>query len=495
MGYIEETGVAQHYRDIRIAPIYEGTNGIQAMDLVGRKLGLRGGAAIAGYLDGIAATAAEAQRGRRRAGGHRRRAGRRRSATLREATEWLLANAAADPNNALAGATPYLRMMGIVTGGWLLTRAALAAAELRRGDGGGFDAEFLEQKLVTARFFATQVLPQAAGLLPPSPPARPTSSPPRSDADRPFGASRPRRIELVGRRVTCSDSVSLPASTGAAIATRPPPLGIGTAPPPPPSTMVTIGAERAPGGGGQHLGLGPGVGDGELAQRGDDGGRVGDGERDAVERQLVAGDLGGGVDEPAGVVGRDGDATASSDATYDRSDWSNHRLSPVVRRSSSRAPVSRRALTSVAARSSTTSIAAAADGRRDCTPERQHGPVRLARSTLADPVTVTVRTTSERSSAGVFATCTAHSDGLWDAGAADIISRFPFPKVLRACAPTPRKPARSSASGTSSTPTASCSAACAPRSPASCAASTSRSSPRTSTPATTSSSSTPRRSC
>ena len=60
MGYIEETGVAQHYRDIRIAPIYEGTNGIQAIDLVGRKLGLRGGAAIADYLDGIAATAAEA---------------------------------------------------------------------------------------------------------------------------------------------------------------------------------------------------------------------------------------------------------------------------------------------------------------------------------------------------------------------------------------------------------------------------------------------------
>ena len=60
MGYIEETGVAQHYRDIRIAPIYEGTNGIQAIDLVGRKLGLREGRAIADYLDGIAATAGEA---------------------------------------------------------------------------------------------------------------------------------------------------------------------------------------------------------------------------------------------------------------------------------------------------------------------------------------------------------------------------------------------------------------------------------------------------
>ena len=75
MGYVEETGVAQHYRDIRIAPIYEGTNGIQAMDLVGRKLGLRGGAAIAGYLDGIAATAAEASARGRRARRRRRRAG------------------------------------------------------------------------------------------------------------------------------------------------------------------------------------------------------------------------------------------------------------------------------------------------------------------------------------------------------------------------------------------------------------------------------------
>ena len=61
MGYVEETGVAQHYRDIRIAPIYEGTNGIQAIDLVGRKLGLRDGAAIAELIDGIDATAAEAR--------------------------------------------------------------------------------------------------------------------------------------------------------------------------------------------------------------------------------------------------------------------------------------------------------------------------------------------------------------------------------------------------------------------------------------------------
>ncbi len=125
MGYVEETGVAQHYRDIRIAPIYEGTNGIQAIDLVGRKLGLRDGAAIRGYLDGIAATAD----GARAAGGDLAVIGEQLAAavdTLRSATEWLLA--AGDPDDALAGATPYLRMAGLVTGGWLLARAAIAAA-------------------------------------------------------------------------------------------------------------------------------------------------------------------------------------------------------------------------------------------------------------------------------------------------------------------------------------------------------------------------------
>ena len=155
MGYVEETGVAQHYRDIRIAPIYEGTNGIQAIDLVGRKLGLRGGAAIAGYLDGIAAMAAQAQA----AGGELAAVGAALAdgvATVRTVTDWL--GAVADPNDALAGATPYLRMMGLVTGAWLLTRSALAADEL----GGDLAA----QKLVTAHFFATQVLPQVSGLAP-----------------------------------------------------------------------------------------------------------------------------------------------------------------------------------------------------------------------------------------------------------------------------------------------------------------------------------------
>ena len=164
MGYIEETGVAQHYRDARIAPIYEGTNGIQAMDLVGRKLPMRAGGAVADYLAGIDATAAElsgagdadlATVGKHLADAH---------AALRQATDWLLANAPADPNNSLAGATPYLRMFGIVTGGWLLARSAVAAR--RELDAGGGDEAFLRQKVVTARFYAEQLLPQAAGLVP-----------------------------------------------------------------------------------------------------------------------------------------------------------------------------------------------------------------------------------------------------------------------------------------------------------------------------------------
>jgi alkylation response protein AidB-like acyl-CoA dehydrogenase len=162
MGYIEETGVAQYYRDARIAPIYEGTNGIQAMDLVGRKLPMRGGGAMSDFLAGIAATADElagsgddlAAIGKRLADAH---------ATLKQTTDWLMAGLA-DPNNAQAGATPYLRMCGMVTGGWLLARSALAANRAL-ADGNG-DDDFLRQKIVTARFYAEQLLPQAAALAP-----------------------------------------------------------------------------------------------------------------------------------------------------------------------------------------------------------------------------------------------------------------------------------------------------------------------------------------
>ena len=140
MGYVEETGVAQHFRDSRITPIYEGTNGIQAMDLVGRKLPIRAGGAVMDLIDEIASTD----------GGPELVDA---VAALREATEWLLANGLADPTNALAGAAPYLRMFGIVVGGWLLARSAAVAAD---------DAD----KEAVSAFYSAQLLPAARGLLP-----------------------------------------------------------------------------------------------------------------------------------------------------------------------------------------------------------------------------------------------------------------------------------------------------------------------------------------
>ncbi|MBS1265966.1 MAG: 3-methylmercaptopropionyl-CoA dehydrogenase [Acidimicrobiaceae bacterium] len=161
-GYIEETGAAQHLRDARISPIYEGTNGIQAIDLVGRKLSLRAGGVMGDLLDEIAAldgvleTAGDDFTSIRSnlADG---------LAALREATAWIIANGVDDPNEALAAATPYLKMFGQVVGGWLLARLALGAR--RRLDEGVGDTAHLEGKIVSARFYAEQLLPIARAQL------------------------------------------------------------------------------------------------------------------------------------------------------------------------------------------------------------------------------------------------------------------------------------------------------------------------------------------
>jgi len=151
MGFIEETGAAQHYRDARIAPIYEGTNGIQAMDLVGRKVRLNGGATLRALCSEIALTAEMLTEVAELAGvGRRLAAG---VAALERATDGLLA---ADNTAALASATPFLKLAGDVVGGWILGRQALAAA--------GSDDPWLAGKGALARLYASQVLSLAPGL-------------------------------------------------------------------------------------------------------------------------------------------------------------------------------------------------------------------------------------------------------------------------------------------------------------------------------------------
>ncbi|MFN0090508.1 MAG: acyl-CoA dehydrogenase [Acidimicrobiales bacterium] len=162
MGFIEETGAAQHYRDIRIAPIYEGTNGIQAADLVGRKLPMRGGQAALDLLAEVRETVGELTA----AGGELEEVAGRLAAqvdALVQATEWALTRGLADPNDALAASTPLLRMWGLVLGGWQLARSALAARRLLEAGEG--DAGMLTAKIDTARFYCSQLLPQAGGLL------------------------------------------------------------------------------------------------------------------------------------------------------------------------------------------------------------------------------------------------------------------------------------------------------------------------------------------
>jgi len=152
-------------RDARITSIYEGTNGIQAIDLVGRKLPLRGGAVVKDHLERIAALDAElAEAGPELAG--MRSELREAHAALVEATLWL-ASASGTPADVLAGATPYLRLFATVTAGWLMARSALAArARLEDAADGDAGEAFLRSKVTTARFFCEQLLPPAVGLLP-----------------------------------------------------------------------------------------------------------------------------------------------------------------------------------------------------------------------------------------------------------------------------------------------------------------------------------------
>ncbi len=165
MGFVEETGAAQHLRDARILPIYEGTNGIQARDLVGRKIGKDGGETMRGLIAEMHALATELEvvPGDDMAvlAGSVETAAR----TLEEATAWVAEAGRADIGAALAGSAPFLRLAGTALAGWLLAKGALVAH--RRLVSREGDPAFNEAKIVTARFYGEVILPPALALLGP----------------------------------------------------------------------------------------------------------------------------------------------------------------------------------------------------------------------------------------------------------------------------------------------------------------------------------------
>jgi alkylation response protein AidB-like acyl-CoA dehydrogenase len=156
MGFIEETGAAQHLRDARIAPIYEGTNGIQAIDLATRKVPLAGGAVVRTYLDELRATVKAVQTANDPAFGATGTRLAEAVDSLDRATTWLLSKADTDPQAVLAGATPYLRLFGNAAGGCMLADEGLAALRLGNGDS--------TSRVAIARFFAENIAVQASGL-------------------------------------------------------------------------------------------------------------------------------------------------------------------------------------------------------------------------------------------------------------------------------------------------------------------------------------------
>jgi len=162
MGYVEETGIPQLYRDVRITPIYEGTNGIQAQDLVTRKLPLEGGAVVRSYLDEIRSLCGEIRDSRDPLAKARDSLSRAVD-SLGEAGEWLLARSESDPRSVAAGASPYIAMFGDVAGGYYLLKSALVARQQLQAGG---DDSFLRDKVAAARFYAEQVLPRAVAQLP-----------------------------------------------------------------------------------------------------------------------------------------------------------------------------------------------------------------------------------------------------------------------------------------------------------------------------------------
>ena len=156
MGFIEETGAAQYLRDARIAAIYEGTNGIQAIDLAMRKVPLDGGVVVRAYLDELRATVKAVQATNDPSLGTTGARLAEAVDSLDRATAWLLGKIQKEPQSALAGATPYLRLFGNAAGGCMLADEALAALRIANGEPAS--------RVAIARFFAENIAVQASGL-------------------------------------------------------------------------------------------------------------------------------------------------------------------------------------------------------------------------------------------------------------------------------------------------------------------------------------------
>jgi alkylation response protein AidB-like acyl-CoA dehydrogenase len=156
MGFIEETGAAQHLRDARIAAIYEGTNGIQAIDLATRKVPLQGGAVVRAYLDELRTIVKAVQATNDPAFGATGARLAEAVDSLDRATTWLLSKIEKEPQAALAGATPYLRLFGNAAGGCMLADEALAALRIAGAEPAS--------RVAIARFFAENIAVQASGL-------------------------------------------------------------------------------------------------------------------------------------------------------------------------------------------------------------------------------------------------------------------------------------------------------------------------------------------
>ena len=161
MGFIEETGAAQYYRDAKILTIYEGTTAIQANDLVGRKTARDGG----GTAKAIAAQIEKTEADLRANGSADAHAFAKRLAAARQAfldvVDFIVAQSASNPNAAYAGSVPYLMLSGNLMAGWQMARALLAAQSEQAA---GHDSEFMASKIATCRFYADHLLSRVPGL-------------------------------------------------------------------------------------------------------------------------------------------------------------------------------------------------------------------------------------------------------------------------------------------------------------------------------------------